>query len=123
MTPTIIPDLLSAAEAVRSAVAVAFAGHPAEDAANAAVAAGSPALALGEGLVALWAVAPTLDLDGVNALASAAHHVATHGFLWRGGLAAAVLVAIALAESPAALTGGPPRDPTFSGEPEPELAP
>jgi hypothetical protein len=113
MTPTIAPNLIDAAAAVRTAVAIAFADHDAELVANDAVASASPVVACAEGLRALWAVATALDADGIDALASAAHYVAQGGFWGRSGEAAAILTALALADAAGDITGGPDPDPRF----------
>ncbi|MGL5095262.1 MAG: hypothetical protein ACRDD1_06720 [Planctomycetia bacterium] len=113
MTPTIATDVVATANAVRGAVSAAYEGLACEAAANSAVSSASPVVAVAEGMSALWARAASLDVAGIDALASAAHHVA-QGALWgRGGLAADILVALAIAPSAAAITGGPPLDPRF----------
>lgn len=114
MIVTPISNPYEVADAVRWAVAAAYAGHPREAFANEAVASGSPVVALAEGMNALWAAHSDLDAAGINALARAAHFVAANSWWSRGGDATAILLAIAMADDAADITGGPAVDPRFA---------
>jgi hypothetical protein len=109
-----IHEIYPAAQAVRLAVSAAYAGHPRETEANEAVASSSPVVVLAEGLCALWAARADLNQAGLNALASAAHFVAANSWWSRGGDATAILLAIAVADDAADITGGPAVDPRFA---------